>query len=185
MTATDSTSDGATDNGASTGPTVGARVGTVEDLPAVVELAGLGVDEQRDARGGRVWSVRETRPAPYELSLRETIHDPDRLLVVGTIDDVVFGYAAVRAEHLRSGEALGVIEDLHVHPDAREVGLGEVIVDLVVPWGEARQCIGIDAHALPGNRSTKNFFESFGFKARLWVVHRPLDSGADPAASSG
>jgi hypothetical protein len=35
-------------------------------------------------------------------------------------------------------------------------------------------CVGIDALALPGNRQTKNFFESFGFTARAIVVHRRL-----------
>ena len=28
--------------------------------------------------------------------------------------------------------------------------------------------------ALPGDRATKNFFESFGLKARLLTVHAPL-----------
>ena len=155
-------------------PEVATRPATAEDLPAIVSLAQHGLDEQRDARGGPVWAVRETRPKPFELSLREALTAPDHAVFVGTIDDVVVGYAAVRAEHLRSGEALGVIEDLHVDPDAREIGVGESLVDAVVPWCEARECIGIDALALPGNRATKNFFESFGFKARLLTVHRSL-----------
>jgi ribosomal protein S18 acetylase RimI-like enzyme len=157
-----------------TGPQVAARPATVDDLGAIVAIAQAGLDEQRDARGGSVWAVRETRPAPFELSLRESITDPDKIVFVGTIDDVVVGYVAVRAEHLRSGDALGVIEDLHVLPDAREVGVGEALVGVVLPWCEARDCVGVDALALPGNRATKNFFESFGFKARLLTVHRPL-----------
>jgi GNAT superfamily N-acetyltransferase len=59
-------------------------------------------------------------------------------------------------------------------PDARSVGVGEALMDLIVAWCEQRRCVGIDAHALPGNRATKNFFETFGFKARLLTVHRPL-----------
>lgn len=151
-----------------------ARVANVADLDAIVALAQAGLDEQKDARGGAIWAVRETRSAPYELSLREAMTDPDREVFVACIDDVVLGYLAVRAEHLRSGDALGVIEDIHVEPAAREVGLGEALVELAVPWCEQRHCVGIDALALPGNRSTKNFFESFGFKARLLTVHRSL-----------
>jgi len=158
------------------GPEVSAREAVVDDLGAIIDIAQQGLDEQRDARGGPIWAVRETRSAPFELSLREALTDPDHLVLVGTIDDVVVGYAAVRAELMRSGEALGVIEDLHVLEGAREVGVAESIIDLVIPWCEARNCVGIDALALPGNRSTKNFFESFGFKARLLTVHRPLQT---------
>ncbi|MEZ5279931.1 MAG: GNAT family N-acetyltransferase [Acidimicrobiales bacterium] len=151
-----------------------ARVATLADIDSIVALARDGLDEQRDARGGSILAVRETRSAPYELSLREAISDPDAEVFVACIDEVVLGYLAVRAEHLRSGDALGVIDDIFVEPEAREVGLGEAMVELAVEWCRQRQCIGIDAHALPGNRATKNFFESFGFKARLLVVHRPL-----------
>jgi GNAT superfamily N-acetyltransferase len=153
---------------------VESREATVADLPAIIELARLGLDEQREARGGSIWSVRETRAAPFELTLREAMTDPDHAVFVATVDGVVLGYASVRGEHLRSGDALGVIDDIHVDPEAREVGLGEVLMALIVPWCEARNCVGIDGLALPGNRLTKNFFESNGFKARLITVHRSL-----------
>jgi hypothetical protein len=48
------------------------------------------------------------------------------------------------------------------------------MLDAVIAWCTERGCTGIDAHALPGNRDTKNFFETFGFTARLLVVHRSL-----------
>ncbi len=41
----------------------------------------------------------------------------------------------------------------------------------VVASAKAAGCLGVDAVALPGDRNTKNFFESFGLKARLLVVH--------------
>ena len=36
----------------------------------------------------------------------------------------------------------------------------------------AQGCFGVDSLALPGDRHTKNFFESFGLVARAIVVHR-------------
>jgi hypothetical protein len=48
-------------------------------------------------------------------------------------------------------------------------------MDHVVAWCRAAGCFGIDSLALPGDRSTKNFFESFGLVARAIVVHRSLD----------
>jgi hypothetical protein len=49
-----------------------------------------------------------------------------------------------------------------------------MLLDAVIAWATGRKCIGIDSLALPGNRETKNFFESFGLVARAIVVHRPL-----------
>jgi hypothetical protein len=46
----------------------------------------------------------------------------------------------------------------------------------IVEWCTARGCVGVDGLALPGNRATKNFFETFGLVARAIVVHRRLDA---------
>ena len=161
----------------------GARRAAVHDLDRLAELAELAVAEQRSARGGYVWSRRDIRSTPYRVSLESAFHDPDQELWVGTIDDVVLGYAVCRLEVLRTGEFHGVLDDFFVEPDAREVGIGEAMIDLIVAWCRERQCIGIDAFALPGNRETKNFFETFGFKARLITVHHPLIDQGTPSPS--
>ena len=44
----------------------------------------------------------------------------------------------------------------------------------LVDWCAARGCFGVDSLALPGDRHSKNFFESFGLVARAIIVHRPL-----------
>lgn len=148
-----------------------------EDLPRLAELTAEAVAEQVDARGGPIWSVREARAIPAAASLREAIADPDQRVVVGTIDDVVVGYAVVRVETLRNGAILGVVTDVYTEPGARDVGVGEAMIGAVIDWCEHRGCVGIDALALPGNRNTKNFFETFGFTARAIVVHRRLGGG--------
>ena len=66
------------------------------------------------------------------------------------------------------------IEDIYVDPGARAVGLGETLMNHLIDWCRARGCFGVDSLALPGDRDTKNFFESFGLVARAIVVHRPL-----------
>ena len=68
-----------------------------------------------------------------------------------------------------------MVDELFVEPEARGVGVGEAMMDLLVAWCVERGCVGIDAVALPGDRDTKNFFETFGLKARAIVVHRPLE----------
>ena len=52
-------------------------------------------------------------------------------------------------------------------------------MDEILVWCRSQGCIGVDSLALPGNRETKNFFESFGLVARAIVVHRSL-GGAEP-----
>jgi len=143
---------------------VAVRPATPEDDLRVATLAADAIAEQVEGRGGRVWSQREALRAPGENG--ETF--------VGTIDEVVVGFASVDVEVLADGSPLGVVTSIYVDPGAREVAIGEALIDEVIAWCTARDCIGIDSHALPGNRQTKNFFETFGFTARLLVVHRSL-----------
>ena len=151
-----------------------ARPATAADVPRLAELAAAAVAEQVDGRGGSVWSVREAREVPASPSLAADVDDPAVLVLAGTIDDAVVGYAAVRIETLRDGRTLGVITDVYVEPEARAVGVGERLLEAVVSWCTEQGCSGVDALALPGNRETKNFFETFGFTARALVVHRSL-----------
>ena len=153
---------------------VAARPATAADVPAIDGLAADAIAEQVDGRGGAVWSVREALQSPRGEGLAAAVVDPDQLVLVGTIDDEVVGYATAELESLADEGLLGVVTAVFALPGARAVGVGEAMLDAVISWCEARRCVGIDAHALPGNRDTKNFFETFGFTARLLVVHRKL-----------
>ena len=152
-----------------------ARRATTDDVDALVGLAADAVAEQLEQRGGLVFFAREARPVPADESFLADLADHDRAVFVGELDDVALGYAAVGAEVLRDGSLHAVVTDLYVEPEARDVGLGELLMAEVVEWCRERGCAGVDAWALPGNRGTKNFFESFGLTARLIVVHRRLD----------
>ncbi len=128
--------------------------------------------EQAEARGGRVWAAREARALPAGPSLGDDLGSPSAAVLAGTIDDVVVGYLVARTEELRDGTVLGRLSDVYVEPDARDVGIGELLVDAALAWCDERHCAGVDAIVLPGNRFTKNFFESMGFTARALTVHR-------------
>ena len=151
---------------------VGSRRATLDDLPALDDLAQAALAEVLPTRGGALYARREARARP----LKELLDDGDALLLVGTIDDTVIGYAAATVEELRDGSLLAAVSDLVVDPEARGVGVGEALMDDLVAWATERGCIGVDAMVLPGNRETKNFFETFGLTARAIVVHRALDS---------
>ena len=72
------------------------------------------------------------------------------------------------------GGLLGVVTDLYTEPGCRDLGIGEVTMQALLDWCAERGCFGVDSLALPGDRHTKNFFESFGLVARAIVVHRSL-----------
>ena len=152
----------------------GARPATADDVARMVELYELAKDELLMFRGAGLLFLREARRHPVAESLLAAIEDPGGGVWVGTIDDVVVGYAAGRIEELPAGDRLGVVEDIFVEAGARSVGVGEALADAAVAWFEDQGCCGADALALPGARATKNFFEEAGFTARLLVMHKAL-----------
>jgi GNAT superfamily N-acetyltransferase len=153
----------------------GSRPATAEDLSRIAELAALARQELVPMKGGALWSAREAIAEPFEDAYGALIDRDDASVVVGTVEETVVGFGVVTLERLRTGETLGVISDLFVEPGAREVGVGEAMADDLVAFCATRGCTGIDALALPGHRTTKNFFEGFGFTARALVMHRELD----------
>ena len=146
-----------------------ARPATEADVASVVALETAARQAVAAQRGGPLLLAHDVHGFdPAALT------DPERLVVLGTIDDVPVGYAAVVLSALDGDQRLAVIDALFVEPEAREVGVGEAIMDVVLHWSAAQGVVGIDAVALPGDRATKNFFERFGLTARAIVVHRPL-----------
>jgi GNAT superfamily N-acetyltransferase len=153
-----------------------ARPAVPDDLPRLAELHRQAKAELLPQRGGEVFLAREASEVFTETGLEAALADPCQGVWVGTIDDFVVGYVTARVETLRDGRMLGVVDPVFVEPGARAVGVGEALMDNAVPWLRAQGCFGVDAHALPGMRETKNFFETFGFTARLLVVHHRLES---------
>ena len=155
-----------------------SRVAEEADVARIVELAHLMRAELSAMKGGEMWLEREAWPEPLESSYGNLVGSDDARVVVGTIDDVVIGYGVTIIEVLRSGHALGVITDLFVEPEARAVGVGECMALHIVAFCVERDCVAIDALALPGHRDAKNFFERNGFTARALTMHRALGQGA-------
>lgn len=146
-----------------------ARPAGDADLPAITELYAAATVELRAERGGELWARERDRAAGFRPPPTGA-----GLVLAGTVDDVVVGYAVVRASRFADGAELAVIDDVYVEPGAREVGVGEALLDACIEWARARGCVGVDSLALPGMRATKNFFEAAGLVARAIVVHKRL-----------
>lgn len=140
---------------------VGVRPIQASDESAVAALRSIAADERRAKRGG-------TQPN----GLGETVIDDaagERAEFVGTIGDAIVGVASLR----RSG-ARATMDELFTHPGARGVGVGAAMLTESIDWARRHGCTDLDSFALPGDRSTKNFFESHAMKSRLLVVHCDL-----------
>ena len=126
-------------------------------------------------RGGALWAEREAAPEPLDDAFATWLADPNVLVVAGCIDDVVVGIGVVEVEQLRDESRLGVVRELYVEEGARSVGVGEAMSNRILAFCAERECLGVDALALPGHRATKNFFEEQGFTARALTMHTRID----------
>lgn len=161
----------------------GARPATADDVPRLAQLWRQARDEvAARERGGSLFAAREARAEPIEEALARDLASEDAVVVAGTVDEVVVGVATGAVEYLRDGRRLGVVHELYVEAEARGVGVGEAMMGLLLAWFGDRDCVGVDASALPGDRATKNFFEASGFSARLLVMHHRM-AGGDGARS--
>lgn len=94
----------------------------------------------------------------------------DRItLVAGTGESVFGALVASRTDH-----EVWTIHVVHVLPDARGVGLGNMLVEAVIDRLRARGASRIESGAQPGDRALKNLFESHAIVARTIIVGRSL-----------
>jgi L-amino acid N-acyltransferase YncA len=123
-------------------------------------------------RGGAAWLA--DHPALGAVGWRVRLADPGWATLVAEVESVVVGVLTMR---LPGGyrRDVAVIDLLYVTPGAREVGLGEALLEAAVAGARGAGAREIEASALPGDRESKNLFERAGLVTRLLVVARPLD----------
>ncbi len=155
---------------------IGVRPAEKDDLDVLLAMHDSADAAIRDERGGDLdiathWdTAMSSRRAWYEAQI-----DGSTPVCVGTIDDVVVGCIVVDRLSTTLGDVARV-QHLWVEPAMRGVGVGASLMRHAVVFAKDEGCVGIDARALPGDRNTKNFFESFGLVARSLVVHQRFDA---------
>jgi GNAT superfamily N-acetyltransferase len=132
-------------------------------LHSLAAAAGTAIDHERGGVLHRTHDLDGFDPVRF-------IDSASAVALVGEVDGALIGYACVEA----ADHDQAVLRALYVDPEAREVGVGETLTNAVIDWCRARGCVGLDAVALPGDRETKNFFETQGLVARSITVHRDL-----------
>jgi GNAT superfamily N-acetyltransferase len=154
------------------------RAATTGDLDRLGGLAHEFVQGLVTQRGGSLLvGTVGSLPDPAGLAGRmgHLVEDDDHLVLVGTVERAVCGFALAHLDVGGAGGSIGVLEGCYVEPAARGVGVGRLLLDSVIAWLGERGCSGVDGTALPGDREAKNFFEAAGFKARVLTMHRHLD----------
>lgn len=149
------------------------RAAARDEADAVVGLMREGRTGLREARGGALWLDRQALVEPLDSVVDTRLEDSDWLVQLAFIDATPLGVLVAERETI-SEQTVAVVREVFVVEAARGVGLGELMMDATVAWATERGCIGVDGYALPGDRATKNFFETFGLVARGIVVHRSI-----------
>jgi GNAT superfamily N-acetyltransferase len=149
-----------------------ARPAGAADRQACTRLLSQALVAAASMRGGAALVGDAT---PVTLLERWSRPGSSTHLVVGEYEGVVVGLLAVTASPGPRGLTNGLIECCYVETGARGVGVGTALMDAAVAWCTERGCSGVDALALPGDRTTKQRLEAAGFSARLLTLSRRLD----------
>ncbi len=155
---------------------IAIRQADSQDLSFVVAAHQRAHQAQQDARGGRLDTLLHGSVSRDESHWASYIAADERLLLIGQADETPVGYAAVERTPLDDGTVIASITSLWVHEDARGVGVGAALMGVIETQARNWGASGLDSRALPGDRVSKNFFESFGLVARAIHVHRALIS---------
>lgn len=144
-----------------------------EDLARCEELLSAAWLESKLSRGGELLGHLSPDRPTVEGWVAE---GPSRVLLVGTFAGVTVGMAtgSLAGEMPARGRRLGRVDCCYVEPEARQVGVGAALLEGLLGWFAEHGCTDVDAQALPGDRATKQLYETAGFKARLLTLHRPL-----------
>lgn len=143
------------------------RAATTDDC---TELARLEHDARAalvDVRGGNL-RLQECRPID---DWPAQINDPAVVVLVGTLDNVVLAFTVMQMSATRDR---GVVTHTFVDAGARELGLGDTMIEHAIAAVRTAGLAGIEGTALPGDRDTKNLFERAGITARSITVYKRL-----------
>jgi len=153
---------------------ISVRVAVAQDVTNLERLRDLAAAHISSQRGGVVALLREFADNSAFEELTEGQISQGRLILIGLISETAVGYCFAESVKLSDDFALCQIQELFVESEARDVGVGQLLMDSLTAWAVQQRCGGIDATVMPGDRETKNFFETFGLVARAISVHLDL-----------
>ena len=143
------------------------RLAVPRDIPDLVWLEAIAREHLLDQRGGDLWLARHPAQSPAWPSIGTGG------VIVGVIDEVSVGYLRF---HL--ADRVLYVDDVFVHPGAREIGFGDALLAAAVDDGVERGAVRIEVEALPGDRDTKNLYERAAITAKRITLSAAIGSDA-------
>jgi GNAT superfamily N-acetyltransferase len=141
------------------------RLMSPTDAPLLAELEGSAREALLAQRGGPAHLAEQAAVGDWG----SLVGAPGQLVWVATIDGAVVGYLQLAVD-----AATAKVVQVYVHPDAREVGFGDWLLEAALDAARSKGCQVIEGIALPGDRDTKNLYERAGIKARKIIVSSRL-----------
>lgn len=159
-------------------PEEAARIATASDLDALTTLREEARRQTAEKRGGPALLGRDHPGEAVDRVVEAALlgESPAVVGVMGTLDEMPVGYMLADTVHAGGTGRVARLLGLWVTPSARSMGVGEAMMGELLAWARAAGCVELDAEALPGDRDTKNFFETSGLVARQIKVSRRLEA---------
>jgi len=149
---------------------------SIDDLETLIFLRKEAISELRNKRGGEVLLNLDSFSEDSSENFSYWFDSSDHRIFTGLFGDAVVAYGVLEFSKTNDDQKIASIKEIFVLKDARSVGVGESVIHSITNEAIEHNAIGIDSFALPGDRETKNFFETQGMVARLIHVYRPLES---------
>jgi len=145
-------------------------------LETLIFLRKEAISELKNKRGGEVLLNLDSFSEDSSENFSYWFDSSDHRIFTGLFGDAVVAYGVLEFSKTNDNQKIASIKEIFVLKDARSVGVGESVIHSITNEAIEHNAIGIDSFALPGDRETKNFFETQGMVARLIHVYRPLES---------
>lgn len=140
------------------------RLATADDAAELAELETAARAALVEARGGERWLTEYPR-----LGHAWTARIAAGGVFVALVDDVPVGFLTIDV-----AVPVATVEQVFVHPEARELGFGDALLGAAVVAARTAGAVWLEGHTLPGDRNIKNLYERARITARLITVSTRL-----------
>ena len=151
-----------------------ARFATKEDYGDFENLFIASRNEASTYKAADIWLALEALEGKPHQIFSDYLESNDKTILIGEFDNIPVGFMLIHLFSLDNALAARV-DEVFVHGDVREVGVGEHLMNAAVDWAKVNEAKQLLGRTFPGDRHMKNFYERFKVTARLIEVSKKLD----------
>ena len=133
-----------------------ARFAAKSDYENFQQLFISSRNEADTYKAADIWFALEALEAPPLQIFSDYLESEDKLILIGEYNNVPVGFMLVHLFRINDDIAARV-DEVFVHQDMREVGVGEHLMDAAINWAKGNKAKHILGRTFPGDRHMKNF----------------------------